>query len=89
VYLGGDWGFRSKFFAAVNLDPFSEVPARHLVGLHAGIRNSKAHWDLSLWGRNVFDTNYYNTVSLNASYGVVTAALGEPRTFGATFRAEL
>jgi iron complex outermembrane receptor protein len=88
AYVGGDWGFRSHFRAAVNLDPFSEIPGYHLVGLHAGIRN-KAHWDLSFWMRNVANENYFITSAVNSQYGIVNAALGEPRTFGATLRGQL
>ncbi|MET0287695.1 MAG: TonB-dependent receptor [Polyangiales bacterium] len=88
AYVGGDWGFRSNFRAAVNLDPFSEIPSYHIVGLHAGIR-SKAHWDLSFWMRNVADENYFITTAVNSQYGITQAALGEPRTFGATLRGQL
>jgi iron complex outermembrane receptor protein len=43
---------------------------------------------VSLWARNVTDTNYYNTKAVSATYGTVLAALGEPRTFGITLRAK-
>jgi iron complex outermembrane receptor protein len=89
AYLGANWSLRSSFFAAVNLDPFSKVDGYQLVGLHAGVRYGK-HWDASLWMRNVFNEQYLNTVTLvSATYGVATASLGEPRTFGATLRGEL
>jgi len=88
AYLGGDWGFRSYFRAAVNLDPFSEIDGYHLFGLHAGLRQ-KGRWDLSFWIRNLADKNYFITSAVNAQYGTVNAALGEPRTFGATLRGQL
>jgi len=86
AYFGGDWSFRSSFKAAVNLDPYSNVPAYQLWGAHLGLRNS-TRWDLSFWVRNLTDKHYYNTSSISAQYGVVYAALGEPRTFGGTLRA--
>jgi iron complex outermembrane receptor protein len=88
AYLGGDWGYRSHFRAAVNLDPFSEIPGYHLIGLHAGIRQL-GRWDLAFWMRNVADTNYFITKSVNSQFGVVNGAIGEPRTFGATLRGQI
>ena len=85
-YVGADWTYRSSFRAAVNLDPFSRVPAYQLWGAHAGVRYN-SHWDVSLWARNLLDKHYYNTASVSPQYGVVLAALGEPRTFGGTVRA--
>jgi iron complex outermembrane receptor protein len=88
LYLGANWSFRSAFYAAVNLDPFSRVPRYHLVGLNAGIRYQR-HWDVSFWVRNLFDTDYLTTLSVNSSYGIVRGTVGEPRLFGATVRGEL
>lgn len=86
LYVGGDAGYKSSFFAAVNLDPFSLVPAYTVFGAHAGIRQGDGRWDVSAWVRNLTDKTYFNTVSLNATYGVSLAALGEPRVFGLTVR---
>ena len=86
AYLGGDWSYRSSFMAAVNLDPYSRIPAYQLWGAHAGIKHN-THWDLSFWVRNLTDKHYLNTSSVSAQYGVTYAALGEPRTYGATLRA--
>ena len=68
------------------MDPLTKIPSYHLFGAHVGLRNN-ARWDVSLWVRNAFNQNYYNTAAVSAQYGVVLAALGEPRTFGATLRA--
>ncbi len=53
LYLGGDVSYRSGFYAAVNLDPFSWVKEYTLVGLHAGVRDPGGKWDLTLWARNL------------------------------------
>jgi len=86
AYFGGDWSFRSSYKAAVNLDPYSNIPAYQLWGAHVGVRNN-TRWDLSFWVRNLTDKHYFNTASISSQYGVVLAALGEPRTFGGTLRA--
>lgn len=89
VYLGGDASYRTGFYAAVNLDPYSHVAGYSLFGLHAGVRRPDAHWDVSVWVRNLFDKDYYNTKAVSSTYGVVYGALGEPRTFGLTLRGRI
>jgi iron complex outermembrane receptor protein len=89
VYGGGDVSYRSGFYAAVNLDPFSRVPGYALVGLHGGLRRADGRWDLSLWVRNLFDKDYFNTKAISAQYGVIYAALGEPRLFGVTLKGRI
>ena len=89
IYVGGDVSYRSSFYAAVNLDPFSRVPGYALVGLHGGVRDADGRWDLSFWVRNLFDKDYYNTRAVSSSYGVVLAALGDPRLFGVTLKGKL
>lgn len=86
VYGGGDVSYRSGFYAAVNLDPFSWVPGYTLFGLHAGVRDPENKWDLSFFVRNLTNKDYYNTKSVNSTYGIVLAALGEPRIFGGTLK---
>ncbi|WP_165927148.1 TonB-dependent receptor [Sphingomonas sp. BK235] len=89
LYVGGDASYRSGFYAAVNLDPYSWVPGYALAGLHAGVRDAEGHWDLSAWVRNLTGTDFYNTKAVNNTYGLVFAALGEPRTYGITLRGRL
>jgi iron complex outermembrane receptor protein len=89
LYIGGDASYRSEYYAAVNLDPYSLVPGYALGGLHAGVRAPDGKWDVTAWVRNVTNTDFYNTKAVNSSFGVVLAALGEPRTFGLTLRGRL
>ncbi len=89
LYVGGDASYRSFFYAAVNLDPFSRVPGYALAGLHAGVRKPDQRWDVSLWVRNLFDKDFYNTRAVSTQFGVVQSALGEPRTYGLTLRGRL
>jgi iron complex outermembrane receptor protein len=89
VFAGGDASYRSGYYAAVNLDPFSYVPGYSLFGIHAGIRQPDSRWDVSLWVRNLANKNYFNTKAINAQIGVINAALGEPRTFGLTLRGRI
>ena len=65
------------------------MPGYALAGLHAGVRDAEGHWDLSAWVRNLTGTDFYNTKAVNNTYGLVFAALGEPRTYGITLRGRL
>ena len=56
-----------------------------LLGGRIGIRSEDGILDLSVFARNLLDKDHYQTLSPNA-YGVVTAILGEPRTWGVTLR---
>ncbi|WP_242124390.1 TonB-dependent receptor [Sphingobium sp. Sx8-8] len=89
IYIGADGSYRSGYYASVNLDPFSRVPGFALFGAHAGLRQSEGRWDLSVWVRNLFNKDYYNTISVNSTYGVALAALGEPRLYGLTLRGKI
>ena len=89
LYGGGDASYRSGFYAAVNDDPFSRVGGYALFGLHAGIRQPDGRWDLSFWVRNLTDKHYYNTKAVSSTYGLVFAALGDPRLFGFTLRGRI
>jgi iron complex outermembrane receptor protein len=89
AFAGGDISYRSGFYAAVNLDPFTWVRGYTLVGLHGGVRDPDDRWEASLWVRNLFNKNYFNTLSVSASNGIVQGALGEPRMYGLTLKGRL
>jgi iron complex outermembrane receptor protein len=89
VYGGGDASWRSGFFAAVNLDPYSYVPGYALYGLHAGVRSGDGRWDVSGWVRNLTNRDYFNTKAISSTFGVVYGVVGEPRTFGVTLRGKI
>ena len=66
-------------------DPRLQIPSYGLVNLNAGYETSDRHYRVTLWSRNVGNTNYI----LTRSTQVITAQyLGEPRTFGVTLSAK-
>ena len=85
-YAAGDVSYRSKFFSAVNDDPFTEIKGYALVGAQLGLRKTDGPWDVSLWVRNLLDQDYLLTSTVNATWGITQVGVGEPRTFGATLR---
>jgi outer membrane receptor protein involved in Fe transport len=51
-----------------------------LVDLRLGLKTDT--WQVSLWGKNVFNTYYWNDV--NPSFDVVSRYAGMPATYGIT-----
>ncbi len=85
-YTAADASYRSSFFSAVNDDPFSRIKGYALVGAQLGLRAADGPWDVSVWGRNLFDKDYLVTSTVNATWGITQVGVGEPRTYGVTLR---
>ncbi len=59
-----------------------------LANLHVGYRFGGERYDISVWGKNVFDKQYH-TESFNGVFraGSISAMHTEPRMWGVTLRA--
>ncbi len=86
AYLGFDYSYRSEvnnggYSAATLLEPL------HLVNARLGIRALNRRMDASLWVKNLFDKQYFSDIAVGAgNTGLLTAQLGDPRTYGVTLR---
>jgi iron complex outermembrane receptor protein len=82
IYLTGDWVYRSKINFV--LYEATEYRGKSLseIGLRLGYRFGEGHHDLSVFGRNIGDTekNIY-TIDFSNLTGVVN----EPRTWGVEY----
>ncbi len=85
LYGHADWSWRSEYFTVASNSRYGLVPGYDLTNIRIGLRLDKGRFDLSVWARNVFDKNYFQTLSV-ANTGLVTAILGDPRTVGVTLR---
>jgi iron complex outermembrane receptor protein len=86
VYLHGDWSYRSSYYTVASDSRYGLVPAYGIVNARLGVRfGEDGRYDLSVFGRNLFDKDYYQTLGVQA-YGLITATLGDPGTYGATFK---
>ncbi|HEY0342281.1 MAG TPA: TonB-dependent receptor, partial [Steroidobacteraceae bacterium] len=66
-------------------DPRLQIPSYGLLNLNAGYETPDRRYRVTVWSRNVGNTNYI----LTRSTQIVTAEyLGEPRTFGITLSAK-
>ncbi|WP_405052722.1 TonB-dependent receptor [Sphingomonas sp. SORGH_AS_0438] len=86
AYLHGDWSYRSSYYTVASNSRYGLVPGYGLVNARAGIRlGDGGRYDLSIWARNLFDKDYFQTLNVQ-NYGLVTAILGDPGTYGATLK---
>ena len=88
LYLHGDYSHRSTFNTSSNDSRYADVPAYGIANARIGFRTDDGLLDVSIWARNLFDKDYYQTLS-PAVTGIVTALIGEPRTLGVTLRTKL
>ena len=88
VYAHGDYSHRSTFNTSSSNSIYADVPAYGIANARIGIRTEDGLFDLSIWARNLFDKDYFQTLSAQNT-GIVTALIGEPRTLGVTLRTKL
>lgn len=88
-YVHADWLYRSSFNSSATNSIYGVVPAYGLLNGRIGLRTEDGKYDFSLWARNLADKAYYVSRGAGNNYGLITAALGDPRTFGATLRIKL
>ncbi|MEH3159483.1 MAG: TonB-dependent receptor [Sphingomonas taxi] len=86
AYVHGDWSYRSSYYTVASNSRYGLVPGYGIANARAGIRLGEGQrYDLSVWARNLFDKDYFQTLNVQ-NYGLVTAILGDPRTYGATLK---
>lgn len=88
LYGHADYSHRSTFNTSSSNSRYADVPGFGIANARIGIRTEDGLLDLSIWARNLFDKDYFQTLSAQNS-GIVTALIGEPRTIGATLRTKL
>ncbi len=88
AYGHADYLHRSTFNSSATNSVYGVVPGYGLLNGRIGLRTVGGRYDFSFWVRNLTDKNYYITRS-GGNFGLITAVVGDPRTFGATFRAKL
>ena len=85
--------YSSSYNTGSDLDPRKEQDAFALVNARVAVGPENGRYSVEFWAENLFDTNYqqvafdapFQNVPTNGT-GVIDAFLGQPRTFGATFR---
>lgn len=63
MFLQANIAFQSRYLFAINQDPLLEQKAYTLVDMSAGIGSADRRYSLSVFVRNLFNTNYYTGLS--------------------------
>lgn len=82
--------YRGSLFFDINEDTAGAEPSRSLYNLNLSYAPDDERWDLTLWGKNLTNEYYRTQVqsALRDKVGIIST-LGEPRTYGLTFRLNL
>ena len=88
LYGHADYSHRSTFNTSSSNSLYADVPAYGIANARIGFKTDDGLFDLSVWARNLFNTDYFQTLSAQNT-GIVTALIGEPRTVGLTLRTKL
>lgn len=85
AYLGLDGNARSRFSSNPSRSVLTDVAGYALTNLRAGFRTDDAQWNLFIWVRNAFDTDYFELLATQpGNTGLVVGQPGDPRTYGLT-----
>jgi outer membrane receptor protein involved in Fe transport len=82
--------YNSSYNTDTQLNPVNNQSAYGILNARIGIGAPDGKWALELWGQNLADRGYFQ-VAFDAPFqlGQTDAFLGDPRTFGITFRTKL
>ena len=86
-YVRGEYQYMSDTMTDGNNEPLKLRPSFDFVHLKAGLYFDNIDAELSVWGRNLTDEQFYETVfDVPVQDGKLNAYPHEPRTWGVTFR---
>ena len=75
--------YRSTFSSNASRSIYTDVRGYSLHNIRFGFRDDSL--DIFGWVRNAFDQNYYESLAVTpGNTGLISAQLGDPRTFGGT-----
>ncbi|MBB5684906.1 TonB-dependent receptor [Sphingobium boeckii] len=87
AYLRFDFNHRSSNDTSGSNSIYTRISPYGLANARVGLRFQNQRYDLALWVTNVFDKEYFDSLSAS-NQGLITGGLGSERQFGATLRAQ-
>lgn len=88
VYAAVDGSYRSDWSSNPSPSAYTWVDGYRLTNFRLGFRTD-AGFDIYGWVRNAFDVNFYDELNVpGGNTGLITGKPGDPRTWGATIKAE-
>lgn len=87
VYVRGEYSYMSDTMTDGNNDPLKLRSSFDNLNVMVGLTFESINAELSIWGRNITDERFYETVfDVPVQDGKLMAYPHEPRTWGITFR---
>lgn len=84
-FVAGDASYRSTYSSNPTPSSVLNVQAYSLLNARLGFKSDK--FSVFVWSRNIANKNYYEQLQAAAgNSGLYAGVLGDPRTYGATFR---
>ena len=80
LFVRGEFNYQSLVYFDPTNVPLDSQPAFTIVNASIGYSPAHSHWTVSLWGRNLADTQYL--VGAQTGGTILGGAVGDPRTFG-------
>ena len=85
AYFGYDANYRSRFSSNASPSIYTDIQGYSLHNFRLGYRTDRI--DIFAWARNAFQQNYFESLAVTpGNTGLITAQLGDPRTFGGTIK---
>jgi iron complex outermembrane receptor protein len=83
-----DWRFDGNYQSKQYTDPLNLawVPDRTLFNTALSLTSPNQHWDLTLWGRNIFDETYPANAFAQEQFNRYLVSLGQRSSWGLTAR---
>ncbi|HEX7821608.1 MAG TPA: TonB-dependent receptor [Sphingobium sp.] len=85
IYGHADFAHRSSTNASSTNSIYGIIPAYGLLNARIGLRAEDRRWDMAVWARNLTNQNYFVSRT-GGNTGAINSLIGEPRTYGLTFR---
>ncbi|MET0390121.1 MAG: TonB-dependent receptor [Polyangiales bacterium] len=86
AFVGADFSYRSSYTTTTNNSRYTRVSPVGLLNARLGLKDSSGRWEALLWSQNLLNRVYFWSKELDEQTGLQRGLLGDPRTYGATFR---
>ncbi|WEK46352.1 MAG: TonB-dependent receptor [Candidatus Andeanibacterium colombiense] len=87
LYARLDYNHRSSNDTSGTNSIYTRIPGYGIANARLGLRFQNQRYDLAFWANNLFNKEYYESLSAS-NLGLITGGLGNERQFGATLRVQ-
>lgn len=84
--ISADYSWRSDQHLEINNQPSNLIDAYWIVNAKAQIRSSDGNWAVSVWGKNITETEYVTYLNDLPAFGWLLRGYGAPATYGVSLQ---